>query len=131
MGNPFGEMSLSTWLQGITSVGVIALTINRWVYRREGKETEMMARIDTLEKDYVRVDAEHEKIRALREAHVDGQLKTIKAEIDSLHEKASRFGTEQQSRMSNLQVDIITVKARQDEVFRILERRSEERRTKP
>lgn len=116
---------LQTTFSILATVGGAILGVDWWVHRREGKETELAGRIDRLDSDVRRHLEELERLRMVRAERIDAHLAAQGREIEALHDKASRFGTDQQVRVGLMSERLIKLEARVDEAFRALERRQE------
>jgi len=134
-------------LIGVT-LGQVLLAVDNWVHRRERKEAaleyqqsgraSLQAQIDAIISDsaqYRRTLVEglsqhreqQEKLRLERAATLASEMAGIHGSLDRLHRKTSDNTEAHQDMAGRVESRLLTVELRLDEVFRMIDRRSENR----
>lgn len=91
--------------QILTAACAVFLVVDKWRRGREMKEADFEAKL-----------LKAEELRVIREGVVNGTLARLSDDIKVLHQKASDFGTEQQRRVSAMNLQLVELKMRQEEM---------------
>lgn len=92
-------------VQIVTAICAGFLVVDKWRHGREMKEADFEAKL-----------LKSEELRVVREEVIDATLSRLAHDIRDLHRKASDYGTEQQSRINTMNLQLVELRMRQEEM---------------